>query len=289
MAICLQTGNQSDWSLSSSLAVAGLPAMLYAIQGVLQYVSYQYLDPVTFNGLTQTKTLSAAFCCWAVMNQRQSPIQMVALAILLGSALVFQGYIRPAMKSTEPSARAGSATAKQPAKTTTPGDGTTNQPQISREDWIWRGVVPCLGAAFLSGLAGALSQKGLQLTGIRGRDPFLYTIEISFYSALTLLFNMLRSPNNGNGFSKMEWQKQRAYWNWETLIPIVVKATGGVVTALVHKYAGSVSKGFALMFGLVLSNMIQVTVKQDSLQPYQVVGTTMIMLSTWLHFTNPPV
>jgi UDP-sugar transporter A1/2/3 len=140
-----------------------------------------------------------------------------------------------------------------------------------------------LGAAFLSGLAGALSQKGLQLTGISGRDPFLYTIEISFFSAVTLFVNMLRSSN---GISKVDWQKQRSYWNKKTLIPIVVKATGGVITALVHKFAGSVSKGFALMFGLVLSNMIQLTVKQDSLQPYQVWGTLLIMSSTWLFFTH---
>jgi UDP-sugar transporter A1/2/3 len=277
--------DQSDWSLSSSLAVAGLPAMLYALQGVLQYVSYQYLDPVTFNGLTQTKTLSAAFCCWVIMNQRQSPIQTVALAILLGSALVFQGYIPRGLKSTAVSGTGDTKAVKSTSQTTTPSNQTTHQPPITGEDWIWRGVVPCLGAAFLSGLAGALSQKGLQLTGIRGRDPFLYTIEISFYSAVTLVFNMVRSANNGND---MDWQKQRAYWNWKTFIPIVVKATGGVITALVHKYAGSVSKGFALMFGLVLSNMIQLTMQQDLLQPYQVVGTIMIMLSTWLHFTNPP-
>ena len=121
------------------------------------------------------------------------------------------------------------------------------------------------------------------MTGIGGRDPFLYTIEVSFFSALTLLISMIRSSN---GFSKMKWQKQRIHWSKKTLIPIVVKATGGVITALVHKYAGSVSKGFALMFGLVLSNMIQLTMKKDSLQPYQVWGTLMIMTSTWLFFTH---
>jgi UDP-sugar transporter A1/2/3 len=234
--------------------------MIYALQGVLQYVSYQHLDPVTFNGLTQTKTLSAAFCCWLIMGKIQSPVQMVALTILLGSALVFQGYIRMGIKKT--------------------------QTKVQRhENWVWRGVVPCLGAAFLSGLAGALSQKGLQLTGIAGRDPFLYTVEISFYSAITLWINMMRS----NVFSKLEWEKQKAHWNFKTLIPIFVKASGGVITALVHKYAGSVSKGFALMFGLVLSSTLQSTLTQETLQPHQAAGTLMIMLSTWLHFTHPPV
>jgi UDP-sugar transporter A1/2/3 len=234
--------------------------MLYALQGVLQYVSHQHLDPVTFNGLTQTKTLSAAFCCWFIMGKIQSPVQIAALTILLGSALVFQGYIRMGNKEIQTTAH-------------------------RHENWLWRGVVPCLGAAFLSGLAGALSQKGLQLTGIAGRDPFLYTVEISFYSAITLWINMMRS----NVFSKLEWEKQKAYWSFKTLIPIFVKAAGGVVTALVHKYAGSVAKGFALMFGLVLSSTLQSTLSQETLQPHQVAGTLMIMLSTWLHFTHPPV
>jgi UDP-sugar transporter A1/2/3 len=244
--------------------------MLYAFQGVLQYVSHQHLDPVTFNGLTQTKTLSAAFCCWLVMGKKQSPLQMAALAILLGSALVFQGYVRIGNRNH---------------KDTTSSSATTTNNQKRQEDFLWRGVLPCLGAAFLSGLAGALSQKGLQLTGIAGRDPFLYTIEISFFSAVTLWINMMRS----NVFSKLEWQKQRAYWNWKTLIPIIVKAAGGVITALVHKYAGSVAKGFALMFGLVLSSALQLTLSEETLQPHQVAGTLLIMLSTWLHFTHPPV
>lgn len=290
-----------DWSISSSVACAGLPAMLYALQGVLQYISYQHLDPVTFNGLTQTKTLSAALCCWWIMNKAQSPLQMFALGILSISALVFQGYIKielfwkktaTAMTTqhinTE-SNRGGSSVAAAPtrlklrqrskASTISP---TSRSRKI--DDWWWCGVAPCLGAAFLSGLAGALSQKGLQLTGIKGRDPFLYTMEISLFSAITLLVHMARS----NVFSNLEWQKQRQYWNRKTLIPIVLKASSGVITALVHKYAGSVSKGFALMFGLVLSNMIQLTRKQENLQSYQVLGTVMIMLSTWLHFTNPP-
>lgn len=222
------------------------------------------------------------------MKKSQSPLQMVALGILFGSALVFQGYIRPGtlwqknskIKTDDPAAAVGTTT------TTTTTSPTVINSTKKNDDWVWRGVVPCLGAAFLSGLAGALSQKGLQLTGIGGRDPFLYTIEISFFSAVALLFNIIRS----NDFSELEWQKQKTYWNWKTLIPILLKASGGVITALVHKYAGSVSKGFALMFGLVLANMIQLTKKkEETLQPYQVLGTIMIMLSTWLHFTNPPI
>ena len=255
--------------------------MLYALQGVLQYVSHQHLDPVTFNGLTQTKTLSAALCCWIILRTPQSPLQIVALAVLFGSALVFQGYYRFGsgfsfgLKSSDVTVANGNST-KPPQQ---------QQPSNRSEDWIWRGVIPCLGAAFVSGLAGALSQKGLQLTGTAGRDPFLYTIEISFYSAITLLVSRMRSSSN----LRMDLAKERSQWTYKTLIPIIVKAAGGVITALVHKYAGSVAKGFALMFGLVLSGTIQMSLAQESLQPHQVVGTLMIMLATWMHFTHPPL
>ena len=87
----------------------------------------------------------------------------------------------------------------------------------------------------------------------------------------------------------MDLAKERSQWTYKTLITIIVKAAGGVITALVHKYAGSVAKGFALMFGLVLSGTIQMSLAQESLQPHQVVGTLMIMLATWMHFTHPPL
>lgn len=271
----------ADWSISSSLAVAGLPAALYALQGVLQYTSHQYLDPVTFNGLSQTKTLSAALCCWLVMGKVQSPLQMVALLVLVSAALIFQGQwqsVAAAVSSKQTKKSNESASSSRPT------------------NWWILGVVPCLGAAMLSGLAGALSQKGLQLTGISGRDPFLYTMEISFYSAIVLLSNMLRNQNTGDKTRGETTKKgdvassNNARINWTyALIPIVWKAAGGVITALVHKYAGSVAKGFALLFGLVLSGGLQLLLQNEDLQPNQVVGTLLIMLSTHLHFTHPPM
>ena len=81
----------SNWSIESSLLAAGLPSALYAIQGVLTYTSYQNLDSVTFNGLTQIKTLSAALCCYLLLGKVQSKVQIIALGLLSLSTLIFQG------------------------------------------------------------------------------------------------------------------------------------------------------------------------------------------------------
>lgn len=43
------------WTLSSSLLLAGFPALLYAMQGVLTYIGYQNTDSVSENG---SKTMS---------------------------------------------------------------------------------------------------------------------------------------------------------------------------------------------------------------------------------------
>ncbi|CAB9510652.1 CMP-sialic acid transporter 5 [Seminavis robusta] len=304
-----------DWTLSSSLLVAGVPATLYAVQAVLTYLSHQHLDSVTFNGLSQTKTLTAAFCCYLVMGKKQSPLQIVALAMLFVSAMVFQssgmGFNLTRL------GRNKSAAATAPDKTTNEQDTTTpttksqQLPAIAAASpFLWYGVVPCLGATFLSGLAGAFSQRGLQIVGGNGRNAFLYTVEVSFFSALTLFitqgFSMLmtlmkkqqpKQQQQLDNDGKKETDSNHN-WTWQALIPITSKAMGGILTALVHKHAGSVVKGFALMLGLVMSGILQSLwfgSNDDDKGPTgrlpanQVVGILIVMLASWLHVTNPPV
>jgi UDP-sugar transporter A1/2/3 len=78
------------------------------------------------------------------------------------------------------------------------------------------------------------------------------------------------------------------YWSWKTFIPITVKATGGILTALVHKQSGSVMKGFSLVLGLVISALLQTILDGEDLTMSQIFGTALILLSSWLHFTSPP-
>lgn len=298
------------WTLSSCLLVAGLPAAIYAIQGVLYIFSYQNLDSVTFNGLAQTKTLWTALCCYAVLGQGQGPAQIVALVVLAVSALIFQGTAGKMM----------SRYLQQHYKQN-PQDGDNGSKMEEEEEAAAAsstrfslGVVPCLAASFLSGLAGSLSQKGLQLSGGAGRNASLYTIEVSGFSALCLLastvFGNIKGrmmamdhrqeeessflPNEKQAIvspppssSQQQQQQPFEYWSVSTFYPIVLKAIGGVLTVLVHKHAGSVVKGFALTCGLVLSGVIQAMVDKESISLEQMVGILLVNVSSWMHFTNP--
>jgi len=264
------------WTLSSSLLLAGFPALLYATQGVLTYLGYQNTDSVTFNGLNQTKTLSAALWCYLLMGKQQSAVQMVALAILLFSALLFQGSIsfsglfQKKTKNADSNVNGGADVEKSRAHTS-----------------LSKGIIPCLCAAFISGLAGALSQKGVQMAGGKGRNPYLYTMELGLYSSISLLISLF-ATKNGRKAMKEEGGIFK-HWTPFSIIPVAVRALGGVLTALVHKHAGATRKGFALILGLIMTGITQSWVEGESLSKDELMAMVLVIFSSYLHLTYPPM
>lgn len=265
------------WTLTSSIFLAGFPAVLYAMQGVLTYLGYQNTDSVTFNGLNQTKTLSAAFWCFVLMGKRQSTVQMVALGILLFSAMLFQGSL--------------SFTSLFQQKTVddvsvVKGDvATLVETENRAKTSISKGILPCLAAAFISGLAGALSQKGVQMAG--GRHPYLYTMELGLYSSITLLISMFATKNGRESLSGKNGIFK--HWTIYSIIPIAVRSLGGILTALVHKHAGATRKGFALILGLVLTGVTQTWIEGDRLSGDKLTAMVLVILSSYLHMTYPAI
>lgn len=269
------------WTPLSTLIAAGLPSALYALQGTLTYTAYQNLDAVTYNGLTQLKVLSSAFCCYIILNKRQSVLQMVSLALLMLSSVVFQGSWKDWIR-----------------KQTTSGSSHSSSNLNNRRVLLIMGVLPCLTATLLSGLAGAFSQRSLQtqVGGQMHRDAYFYTVEISFLSAVCLVISMAaeywqRRTTVVDGASNNELDKCDTkhnsffqYWTYGTLLPITTRATAGLLTALVHRHLGSVVKGFALVLGLVFSALLQFVLEGVDLTAGQLIGTALVLFSSWLHF-----
>jgi len=155
-----------------------------------------------------------------------------------------------------------------------------------------KGILPCLAAAFISGLAGALSQKGVQMAGGTGRNAYLYTVELSVFSSISLLFSMFATKNGRKALRGGDGKDGEGgffrHWTLASMIPITVRALGGVLTALVHKYAGATRKGFALIGGLVLTGVIQSLVEGERLSTDELLAMAMVILSSYLHISYPP-
>ena len=238
------------WTLSSSLKMAGAPAMIYAVQNVLIQIAYQNLTGLVFNLVNQTKTLFAAFFVWVFIGKAQSPQQCFALVLLLIATLVL-----------------------------TLGSSQEEQQQ---NDLVY-GLAPIIAASALSGLASALCQRAMQ--GQTGRSPTVFSVELAVYSAITLLAGLATSGQGAVLLARPGGPF--AGWTVWTLAPLFTQAFGGMVIGQVTKHAGSVRKGFAVCFGIVVTAVAQYLVHGEALLAKHWIGLALVTLSTWIHSRYP--
>jgi UDP-sugar transporter A1/2/3 len=261
------------------ISVAGIPAGLYAVQNMAALTAYQNLDALTFNVLNQTKTLSAALCCYLVMGRGQSGVQVLALLLLLLSALVMEGIVKVEWILLLTSTFAATMGNDKGAD-----DDTGNDSDGWGAQHFTHGVAPILLASFISGLAGALSQKNLQAAG-GGRNAYLFSMELCAASVLILSASLSLSAD-GKAIADRGFFDG---WTPTTFIPIATNSVGGIIVGLVTKHAGSVRKGFALIFGILLSGLVQAVLQpEQGITKEQIMGGVLAGVSLYLHATNPP-
>lgn len=304
------TNLSSNIGMSSSwLRLSLLPAALYYVQNLCSLMAYQNLDPLTYNVLNQTKTLSAAFCCYILMKKKQSTYQILALVLLLLSALVMEkiismdtvrmmlrrlpSYCWPNQQQLGSDDYMLVATAATNSK-----DYNSIIVSISTEQRLYRGVLPIITASFLSGLAGAITQISLQL---RNCNALQYTIELCVATIGIILLSFIFSDDGAQ-------IHQHGYfhgWTIYTLIPICTNSAGGILVGLVIKYAGNIQKGFALIFGIAFTGIVQscssyyhhqhrhdsdeMMIMPQGLSKESIIGTVLAVVSLWIHTVNPYV
>jgi len=294
------------WSVKTWIGLAGLPAALYTIQNVAALMAYQNLEALTFNVLNQTKILSAALSCYFVMGKRQSKMQVASLCILILSTLVIEQIVHPSafaslmsmsgeLSSFGPlTALKGMAGAFSSLSSLSSGAGRR----------FTHGIIPILVASLISGMAGALTQKNLQGSAGGGtsiwkgkkstnnnknppasrppRNAYLFSMEMNVASVILLLASLILSTD---GRAILRSHAFFSNWTPETFIPVVTNSIGGILVGLVTKHAGSVRKGFALIFGLLLSGVFQAG--GAGIRTHQVAGGLLAATSLWMHTMHP--
>lgn len=279
------------WSWQTALITAGVPSALYLVQNFCSLIAYQHLPPITYNVLNQTKTLSAAFWCFLLLHQRQSFQQMVALAILLLSALVMENVVQlPFPKNESATVELSDTVGEQKKENGGISRANHNETLVSeRRTYFLAGVLPVLAASLISGLAGALIQRSLQLVH-GGSNSLLLTLQMSAFSGVFLIISLLTaSPDRQKALDTGSWTTGWTVYTW---IPIIVNSLGGVLVGLVTKFSGAVAKGFALIAGMFLSGILQnyfTTSADKRVSSQQWVGGLLAAISIYLHSAYPAV
>ncbi|KAJ1661648.1 UDP-galactose transporter Gms1 [Coemansia sp. RSA 1813] len=224
-----------------------IPAALYTIQNNLQFVAVSLLDAATFQVSYQLKILTTALCSVILLGTVLNVNRWVSLVILTLGIILVQLPSSPADGAAD----------------------TSTSPLM--------GLVVVFVACVLSGLAGVYFEKVLK--GSR-KSVWTRNVQLSLFSMIPALFGVFVVDGAGvrqNGFLY-------GYTGW-TYLAIACQALGGLVVAVVVKYADNILKGFATSISIILSCLASVWFFDFHITLPFMAGTAMVIYATYMYGT----
>lgn len=205
-----------------------VPSSLYVLQNNLQYVAISNLEAAHYQIGCQLKILTTAIFSVVLLRRQLSKLQWVALLVLMPGISLVQLSKLESMPSDGNSAA-------------THGAGTIN---------IFKGTVAVVSACVCSGLAGVYFEKVLKGTvaSIWERN-----IQLGSIGVVSGLIAVLLSPG-----AAARVRDEGFFTGYNIIVWTVVclQAFGGLITAVVVKYADNIIKSFATSFAIILSCII---------------------------------
>ncbi|KAJ1374324.1 hypothetical protein KIN20_036991 [Parelaphostrongylus tenuis] len=237
--------------LGETLKVS-VPAVLYVIQNNLLFLALHKLDAATYQVTYQLKILTTAFFSVTMLGRSLNRLKWIALVLLTGGVALVQ---------MKPGA---------PARKASRGDSS---------DSIV-GLFAVLAACVSSGFAGVYFEKILKTTSVslwmRNLQLAFFSIFGGFLMCWLYDWNAIQEGGFLQGYNGITW------------IVIMLQAYGGLVIALVVKYADNILKGFAVSLSIILSSLISWFFLADFEPSLMfVVGATIVIVSTFMYGYEP--
>uniref|UniRef100_A0A915E0V5 UDP-galactose transporter n=1 Tax=Ditylenchus dipsaci TaxID=166011 RepID=A0A915E0V5_9BILA len=224
----------------------GVPAFIYTIQNFLLYVAIEHLDAGTYMVTYQLKVLTTALFTVIMLKRRLSIPQWLSLVVLcVGVAIVqisaSQNKKSPLNLIANMTEGVDSLNATTTTTTTTQATPTSLPP----EQMPIVGFAAVITACFLSGFAGIYFEKILKGSNV---SLWLRNVQLSFLSipigvAVICIKDGDRVMEHGLmvGFDWIVWSV------------VLLQALGGLIVAVVIKYADNILKAFATSIAIVVS------------------------------------
>jgi len=232
-----------------------IPAALYTIQNNLQYVAVSMLDAATFQVTYQLKILTTALCSVIMLRTSLSGLKWFSLVLLtFGVALV-----QMPNDSIE--------------------DPTKEDDDASIERIVGLGAVAV--ACVISGIAGVYFEKVLKGSKT---SVWIRNVQLSFFSLFPALV-MGVWWKDGAGV----WENGFFYnYNYVVLSAIACQAIGGIIVAMVVKYADNILKGFATSISIILSFIASVYLFEFIVTSTFLMGATLVLIATYIYSKPDP-
>lgn len=257
------------------------------------------MDAATFQVTYQLKILTTAFFSVVILNKNLSKLKWVALAILtVGIALV---VLPKGASSTFITYITGNSLI-------TDAEVESSAPVGNQSNL--KGFLAVLAACMLSGLAGVYFEKILKAAPspkqvstedwsedegeskkyvvIPDEDEveqdtsnqiWIRNIQMSFFSVVLGLVFVV-ALQDGAIIAKRGFFVNYTPLTWTV---IAIQALGGLIVALVVKYADNILKGFATSISIILSSVISVWLFNFSVSSSFMVGAAFVIYATYLY------
>lgn len=246
-----------------------VPSFVYYIQNNLLYVGSTHLDAATGQVTYQLKILTTAIFSVLLLNKKLSRIQWAALIVLfVGVAMI------ETMKVSDHNVQGASTT-----KITTTSHSNETMPDQLKPSRVERptlGILAIVIASCLSGFAGVYFEKILKNTShvslwIRNIQLSAVAIPIGLIQVILVEHEDLVSKGPFHGFTMLTW------------VCIILQVQGGLLVAVVVKFANNILKGFATSMAIVISTVASMVLFDFSLTPTFIFGASLVISSVMMY------
>ena len=224
-----------------------VPSLLYTIQNNLLYLALTNLDAATYQILYQLKILTTAIFSKTMLRRQFSSTKWFSLFVLTGGVAVVQ--------------LSGS------------GDSSSSADDEDKNRAV--GLTAVLCAACTSGFSGVYFEKILKGSDV---SVFVRNIQMGIPSMIIALGTcylndsaVIQEKGFFIGYNAFVWAV------------IIVQAVGGLIVAVVVKYADNVLKVFASSFSIIFSCLISAVLFDFRPNGLFVLGAGLVCLSTVLY------
>jgi UDP-sugar transporter A1/2/3 len=225
-----------------------VPSLLYTVQNNLLYLALTNLDAATYQVCYQLKILTTAVFSAILLHRKFSRTKWAALVILTVGVAIVQV--------------SGS------------GDQNTQNTSSDKHNRLI-GLIAVLCAACTSGFSGVYFEKILKGSTtslwIRNIQMGLPSVIIAYLTIYAKDASAVASQGFLGGYTPMVWTV------------VTVQAVGGLIVAVVVKYADNVLKVFASSFSIVISCIISALLFAFRPTFSFVVGASLVVLATIMY------
>lgn len=134
-----------------------------------------------------------------------------------------------------------------------------------------------------SGFAGVYFELQLKSSNA---DLWVRNVQMGVFSIVFSFMGVLLSPADVQHVAKYGWLAGYGVGEW---MVVANQALGGLVVAVVVKYADNIMKGFATSVSIVVSSLISAVVFDFQPTSMFMVGAVLVMMSVYIYGGGSPV